>query len=100
MTVNSPIDEGSPVALTAVSSDPGADDQNLTYTVYWNDGTIVTSTVLSGDTINENHVYTDDGNYDVILNITDSDISTVIDTRTTTINNVAPVRGALLLRLS
>ncbi|WP_299490262.1 PKD domain-containing protein, partial [Acaryochloris sp. IP29b_bin.137] len=76
-------DEGQPISFAASFTDPGLLD---THTITWDfgDGTTVS------DTLTPEHIYTDNGEYTVALTITDNDGGTTTETRTVTVNNVAP----------
>ena len=80
------IDEGSAATLAASFVDPGADTH--TVVVDWGDGS------ATGSSLDDTHVYADDGIYTITVAVTDDDGGTDSDTRTVTVNNVAPVAGA------
>lgn len=68
----------------STSSDPGADDQTLTY--LWNFGH-----GSPGTAVNPSHTYpTDDGTYTARLTVTDSDATTGTTTVQVTVNNLPP----------
>ncbi len=74
-------DEGTPLALDAYATDVLSD--TLTYTWDFGDGTTGT-----GDSVN--HVFTDDGSFQVTVTVTDDDGGSTTFTDTATITNVAP----------
>ena len=79
--------EASPVSMSgAASSDPDAGDV-LSYAWTFGDGT-------SGAGDNVSHTYTQDGVYNVQLEVTDSQGLTSTVTTTATVGNVAPAIGA------
>ncbi|UCE36359.1 MAG: PKD domain-containing protein [Thermoplasmata archaeon] len=99
------IDEGSPITLTAISTDPGSDDLTFIWefelgptitNVYYNDGIgpdpypspegIYPFTV--SDMIE--HIYGDNGVYYVTLTVEDDDGGVSFYPTTITVNNVAP----------
>ncbi len=61
--------EGSPVALTLASTDPG-DDSILSWTIEWGDGTQQT---IAGSLKNASHTYADDGSYRIRVTAIDED---------------------------
>ncbi len=81
-------DEGSPVQFNATFSDPGITD---THTIAWNfgDGNTVT------DTLDPTHVYTDNGEYDVSLTVTDNRGASTTSTLKVRVNNVTPTITSL-----
>ena len=90
MSVASPINEGSDTTLTAVATDTGEDDKNLTFLVNWGDLSTTSGVITSGTQLTLSHTYTDNGTYAVSLTITDSDGATDFDTRNVEVLNVAP----------
>jgi PKD repeat protein len=78
------IKEGESVAFSATATDPGVLD-TLTYS--WNFGD-TTPAVLGRDV---NHTFADNGNYNVILTVTDKDGGVTTQTVAVKVDNVAPV---------
>ena len=76
-------DEGSPVGFNASFSDPGVLD---THTIEWNFGDGATAT----DTLTPTHTYSDNGEYQVALTVTDDEEAATTVNLTVTVNNVAP----------
>jgi PKD domain len=77
------ISEGELVEFRAVATDVGIND-NLTYT--WNFGD--NTSLVSGQKVN--HVFADNGNYNVVLTVTDNDGAATTQTTAVTVANVAP----------
>jgi RHS repeat-associated protein len=77
------INEGQSVAFTATATDVGAND-TLTYS--WNFGDN-TQPVLGRDAT---HTFADNGNYNVVLTVTDKDGAVTTQTTAVTVDNVAP----------
>jgi len=73
--------EGVPLTLNVDTTDPGADDANLTYS--WDYGDSFTGS-------SNTHVYEDNGSYTVTLTVTDSDGAQDTETHTVSIANAAP----------
>ena len=83
------IDEGSAFSGSGSFSDPGAD--TWTATVDYGDGSGVQGLALNADkTFNLNHIYADNGNYTVTVQVTDDDTGIGTDTLAVAVNNVAP----------
>ncbi|MEP4380244.1 MAG: PKD domain-containing protein, partial [Alphaproteobacteria bacterium] len=86
-------DEGTAVTVTKDFTDVGVNDTH-TATIDWGDGTVTTGTVTGtpggSGTVTGNHVYADNGEYDVTVTVTDDDGGSDSDTLTATIGNVAP----------
>ena len=100
------IDEGTSIDFTATSTDPGSDD--LTFTWNWGDGTLDTITIYYNDGIGLDpypspggiypfstadsaaHTYGDDGNYSIVLTVTDDDGGIATYETYVIVNNVAP----------
>jgi PKD repeat protein len=78
------INEGELVEFKAIATDTGIDD---TLTYIWNFGDNTNS--VSGQ--NVHHVFTDNGNYTVMLTVTDKDGATTFQTVAVKVDNVAPV---------
>ncbi|MBI1293414.1 PKD domain-containing protein [bacterium] len=81
------VDEGSTFTLTlGLINDPG-DDTVTGYVVTWGDGAVITYSV--GATLT--HVYAEDGNYDIRIDVIDEDgVHTGAAETSVTVNNVAP----------
>lgn len=90
-------DEGSLITLSGQILDPDR-GENQTVTIEWGDGT---TTVVNGDdlvtldaagnkTFDRNHVYQDNGQFTINVTVDDGGGNPVSDTRTITVNNVAP----------
>jgi PKD repeat protein len=96
------VDEGAPVNLVpSAFIDPGAGDTH-TATIDWGDDIVEAGIVskmpseaydpktgVSG-TVTGKHTYADNGVYEVTITVTDDDGAYASDTRTVTVNNVAP----------
>ena len=78
------INEGQSVAFAATASDPGILD-TLTYS--WNFGDSTPAT--NGQSVN--HIFVDNGNYNVVLTVTDKDGAATTQTVVAKVDNVAPV---------
>ncbi len=78
------ISEGELVEFRAVATDVGIND-NLTYT--WNFGD--NTSLVSGQKVN--HVFTDNGNYNITLTVKDKDGATTTQTTSVKVDNVAPI---------
>jgi PKD repeat protein len=78
------INEGQSVTFAATATDPGIKD---TLTYIWNFGD--NTTPVSGQ--NVTHTFTDNGNYNVVLTITDKDGGVTTQTTAVKVDNVAPV---------
>jgi PKD repeat protein/DNA/RNA endonuclease G (NUC1) len=80
--------EGSSVTFNASFSDPGITD---THTIAWDFGDGETTT----DTLTPTHIYTNNGEYDVSLTVTDDEGASTTSTLKVTVNNVAPAIASL-----
>ena len=83
ITGDTNINEGDTANFSAIANDPGND--TLTYTWDFGDG----SQPAIGE--NVNHQFTDNGTYNVTLNVEDADGGITTETLTVEVNNVAPV---------
>jgi PKD repeat protein len=83
LTIPNQINEGQNIQLSATATDGGSSD-NLTYTWNLGDG----SNPITGQNIA--HTYTDNGNYQVNLTVTDKDGGTTNQTTQIKVDNVAP----------
>jgi PKD repeat protein len=83
ITKQEPINEGQSVTFAATATDPGTVD-TLSYT--WNFGDNTTAVV--GQSVN--HTFADNGNYNVVLTVTDKDGAATTQTVVTKVDNVAP----------
>jgi PKD repeat protein len=77
------IKEGESVTFSATVTDPGILD-TLTYSWKFGDNT----TLVTGQ--NANHIFIDNGNYNVVLTVTDKDGGVTTQTTTVKVDNVAP----------
>jgi large repetitive protein len=77
------INEGQAVEFKATATDPGLND-TLTYT--WNFGDNTEAVIGQ----NINHTFVNNGNYNVVLIITDKDGGSITQTTTVEVNNVLP----------
>jgi DNA/RNA endonuclease G (NUC1) len=84
LTIPTKINEGQNIQLSATATDGGSSD-NLTYTWNLGDGT----NPIAGRNIA--HTYTDNGNYDVTLTVTDADGGSTSQTTTVKVDNLAPI---------
>ncbi len=99
------INEGSPFDTTAISTDPGSDDLTFTWEfelgptitkTYYNDGggpdpyPSPWGTYPYSATDTAEHTYGDDGNFTVILTVTDDDGGTAVYETYILVNNVPP----------
>jgi len=94
--VSGPLDEGSPLVAMTLFSDPNGVNDGHTCTVDYGDGSgpqegIVTGNFCTGP----NHIYADNGDYDVTIWVTDSSNASGQNRATHSINNVAPVVEAV-----
>jgi large repetitive protein len=78
------IKEGESVTFSATVTDPGILD-TLTYS--WNFGD--NTTLVTGQ--NVNHTFADNGNYNVVLTVTDKDGAITQQSISVTVDNVAPI---------
>ncbi|WP_396134999.1 PKD domain-containing protein [Chamaesiphon sp. OTE_8_metabat_110] len=78
------IDEGEEVEFMATATDAGVED-TLTYT--WNFG----DNTEQSNGKNVNHIFADNGNYNIVLTVTDKDGAVTTQTVAVTVDNVAPV---------
>ncbi|UCG70649.1 MAG: PQQ-binding-like beta-propeller repeat protein, partial [Thermoplasmata archaeon] len=100
------VDEGIPLDLTAISTDPGSDDLTFTWEFeygptyvnsYYNDGTgpdpypSPWGTYPFSAIDDVGHTYGDDGVFGLILTVEDDDEGATKYTTNITVNNVAPV---------
>ena len=84
LTNTSPVDEGSPVTITATTTDPGADTPSYAYD--WNkDGDFEDD----GEHANS-HTWDDEGIHSITVQADDGDGGIVTDTTTITVTNVPP----------
>jgi PKD repeat protein len=84
VTIPTKINEGQNIQLSATATDGGSSD-NLTYTWNLGDGT----NPITGQNIA--HTYTDNGNYQVTLTVTDKDGGIANQTTTVKVDNLAPI---------
>jgi PKD domain/Bacterial Ig domain len=84
LTIPTKINEGQNIQLSATAKDGGTSD-NLTYTWNLGDGT----NPITGQNIA--HTYTDNGNYDVTLTVTDVDGGSTSRITTVKVDNLAPI---------
>jgi DNA/RNA endonuclease G (NUC1)/PKD repeat protein len=84
VTIPTTINEGQTIQLSALAKDGGS-SENLTYTWNLGDG----SNPITGNNIA--HTYTDNGNYQVTLTVTDFDGGTTNQTTTVKVDNLAPI---------
>jgi large repetitive protein len=84
VTIPTTIKEGQNIQLSATATDGGS-STNLTYTWNLGDGT----NPIAGRNIA--HTYTDNGNYDVTLTVTDKDGGSTQQTTTVKVDNLAPI---------
>ncbi|TET90686.1 MAG: PKD domain-containing protein [Methanomassiliicoccales archaeon] len=99
------VDEGSPLTLTAVATDPGSDDLTFEWSweygpthtnTYYNDGTGPDSlpspwgTHPFSATDTSTHTYGDDDNFTIALNVSDDDGGYVVYETYVLVLNVAP----------
>jgi PKD repeat protein len=77
------INEGQQIEFKAIAKAGGAND-NLTY--MWNFGD--NSNLVSGQ--NATHIFVDNGNYNVVLTVTDKDGATTTQTSIVKVDNVSP----------
>ena len=113
------VDEGSPLVLSGntrlVFTDPGFDNplntqdpsnggetvETFTYIIDWDDGTAMTpgmadidvpggENVLTQGSISSQHIYADNGEYEVTVTIVDDDLGETVLTFIVNVDNVAP----------
>ncbi len=84
LTIPTKINEGQTIQLSATATD-GGNSNNLTYSWNLGDGTnpIVGSNIA--------HTYTDNGNYDITITVTDKDGGSTQQTTTVKVDNLAPI---------
>ena len=83
------INEGEPVQFRAVATDVGIND---TLTYIWNFGD--STPLMSGQ--NVTHIFADNGNYNVILRVTDKDGAFATQTVAVKVDNVAPIIASII----
>ena len=92
--VGDTINEAGTATVTATFSDPGLLDTHAA-TIDWGDGNgpqaVSVAQGVGGGTIDEDHVYGDNGIYSVTVTVTDDDGGVDSDTVSVTVNNVDPV---------
>jgi hypothetical protein len=86
---NATINEGSAVAFTGSVGDPDAEDNGLSVSADWKDGSAIETIALSGGNFSTSHIYADDGTYTPVLTVTSGAVSASASA-TVTVNNVAP----------
>ncbi|QDT78225.1 Bifunctional hemolysin/adenylate cyclase precursor [Gimesia maris] len=84
---NTLITEGAQIEINLTSNDPGLDLVN-SWTIDWGDGT--TPDVLPGDALSAVHTYADDGEYNIVATVNNSDGAFASDPHVVTVFNVAP----------
>ncbi len=101
-----PVDEGTPISIMTMATDPGSDDLTFTWdyeygpsisNIYYNDGTGPdpdpspqgTYPFSASDTVG--HIYGDDGEFSVTITVEDDDGGETSYTTTLEVNNVAPL---------
>ncbi len=82
------INEGQQVEFKATATDVGVND-TLTYSWHFGDGT---NPVLGQ---NVNHTFADNGNYNLVLTVTDKDGAVISQTVEVTVDNVAPAIASI-----
>lgn len=92
VALDDPVDEGSPLTLTATIADTGlADTHNLV--IEWGDGETDAVTIdedTAVGTITVEHTFLDDGDYNLTIQVTDDDGDTDDVEATATVQNVPP----------
>ena len=87
-------DEGTPITIGAFARDWGIDDNPLDYQFEWDDpkdpGAISSGTTPWETLFTANHTYYDDGTFNPLLTVTDSDGATDTLEFTVIVNNVNP----------
>jgi PKD repeat protein len=87
-------DEGTPITIGAFARDWGSDDTPLNYQFSWNDpndpGATSSGTTPWDVLFTATHTYYDNGNFNPVLTVTDSDGATDTLTFTVIVNNVVP----------
>ena len=84
LTGDRSVDEGTPATFNAIATDPGND--TLTYTWDFGDGS---ERVAGVDRSSAEHTYTDEGDYNVTLTVTDSDGASTSQSLAVAVSNVA-----------
>ena len=84
------IDEAGTATVSATFSDPGTLDTH-TATIDWDDGSALEATTVVQLASGIEHVYGDNGTYDVTVTVTDDDGGSGSDTVPVTVGNVSPV---------
>ena len=86
-----PFNEGGPIAASAAFSDPGVDDAPYSCTVDYGDGSGPQTGSIGGKTCTgPSHTYADNGNYVVLVRVTDGDGGTGENSANPTVRNVKP----------
>lgn len=83
------IDEGGTATVTATVSDPGTLDTH-TATIDWDDGTAPQPVTKAALESGVQHVYGDNGQFDVVVTVTDDDGGVGADEVTVTVGNLDP----------
>ncbi len=86
LTSNGPVDEGSEITFTATAADGDGAGGPLTYLFDFGDGN-----QLTNQTGVAPHTYADDGDYLVVVTVTDDNGAEATESLTVSINNVAPI---------
>lgn len=82
-----PVNEGDPLAVTVTATDPAGTNDPLTY---WFDFNNDSTYEISNTTGIGQHVYADDGTFQVNVHVTDGDGGSDTASTTVTVNNAAP----------
>jgi len=93
VSVPSVVSEGDTAVMSGTYSDPGVLDTH-TAAIDWGDGTVEDLGSVASP-IDRSHRYLDDGTYPAALSVTDDDGGVGADSGTITVENVAPVLGAV-----